>query len=365
MTNVTWYYRNTAGEEIGPIVPAELMAAVKAGLIQPETQVRQRDGAWMAAHRIQALFADQPLSAPLQTAPVAQRAVAVEPVPSHDPVPSHLAASHPAASHPAASHPAASNLEVIDGAETAHFKLEILAYKKLILQNSLAQNSLAQNPLSNAAAIYYANQLGTKLKQIKITLKNGEAITESGALQYLHGNITIENKSGGMAGLGKAVLKSLVTNETIFRPRYSGTGTIYLEPTFGHYLIYPLNGEELIVDKGLYACSEGAITVGVATQKNLSAGMAGGEGWFQTKVSGRGICVFVLPVPMENVRCVELHNETLQVDGSFALMRTGNISFSVEKSTKGILGTVTSGEGLLQTFRGTGKVWLAPTLGHY
>ena len=42
-------------------------------------------------------------------------------------------------------------------------------------------------------------------------------------------------------------------------------------------------------------------------------------------------------------------------------MRTGAIEFSVEKSTKGLLGTLTSGEGLLQTFRGTGSVWLAPT----
>jgi uncharacterized protein (AIM24 family) len=33
----------------------------------------------------------------------------------------------------------------------------------------------------------------------------------------------------------------------------------------------------------------------------------------------------------------------------------------VEKSTRSLLGTLTSGEGLLQTFRGTGSVWLAPT----
>lgn len=49
------------------------------------------------------------------------------------------------------------------------------------------------------------------------------------------------------------------------------------------------------------------------------------------------------------------------MDGNFALMRTGRIDFSVEKSTRSLLGTITSGEGLLQTFRGTGSVWLAPT----
>jgi uncharacterized protein (AIM24 family) len=48
---------------------------------------------------------------------------------------------------------------------------------------------------------------------------------------------------------------------------------------------------------------------------------------------------------------------TATVNGHFALMRTGRIDFSVEKSTRSLLRTITSGEGLLQTFRGTGSVW--------
>jgi uncharacterized protein (AIM24 family) len=96
-------------------------------------------------------------------------------------------------------------------------------------------------------------------------------------------------------------------------------------------------------------------------QKNVSSALFGGEGLFQTRIRGTGICVFESPVPTDEVLRIDLKNETLQVDGNFALMRTGQIEFSVEKSTKGIIGTLTSGEGLLQTFRGTGSVWLAPT----
>ena len=36
-----------------------------------------------------------------------------------------------------------------------------------------------------------------------------------------------------------------------------------------------------------------------------------------------------------------------------------------EKSSKSWLSTSVSGEGILQTFSGTGKVWLAPTQGVY
>jgi len=54
------------------------------------------------------------------------------------------------------------------------------------------------------------------------------------------------------------------------------------------------------------------------------------------------------------------------VDGNFALLRRGDIQFSVEMSSKEIINTMASGEGLLQTFRrGTGEVWLAPTQAVY
>ena len=119
--------------------------------------------------------------------------------------------------------------------------------------------------------------------------------------------------------------------------------------------------EEVITDKGMFCCCQGTLDIGSAMQKNVSSALFGGEGLFQTRIRGTGICVFESPVPADEVMRIDLKDETLQVDGNFALMRTGRIEFSVEKSTKGIIGTLTSGEGLLQTFRGTGSVWLAPT----
>ncbi|RUS97503.1 transcriptional regulator [Dulcicalothrix desertica PCC 7102] len=249
----------------------------------------------------------------------------------------------------------ASKLEVLNCVSGERFKVEILGYKTL---------SGINDPVT-AQAIYYANQAGMQLKQIKITLQGGEAQIEAGALQYLHGNIQVENRAGGVAGLGKAMLNKLLTNESIFIPRYRGDGVIYLEPSFSHFMVYYLNNEELIADKGLFYCGEGALEVGAFMQKNVSSALLGGEGLFQTRIRGTGISIFELPVPADEVHCVHLENETLRVDGNFALMRSGRIEFTVEKSTKSILGSLASGEGLLQTFRGTGRVWLAPTQGVY
>jgi uncharacterized protein (AIM24 family) len=130
-------------------------------------------------------------------------------------------------------------------------------------------------------------------------------------------------------------------------------------------MLLALSNEEAIIDKGLFYASEGSIEVGVAMQKNISSAMLGGEGLFQTKISGTGWAVMSIPVPASEVVRYTLNNEKLSVDGTIALLRKGNIEYRVEKSNKSLLGSAISGEGLLQTFTGTGEVWLAPTQSFY
>ncbi len=246
-------------------------------------------------------------------------------------------------------------ISVIDSVEGKNLKIEIIQYNKM----------LGSDSTSTSTELFYRESTGLKLKQVRIFLNNGQVMTEAGALHFMKGNITIENKSGGIGGLASKMVSSMLTRETAFKPIYSGKGEIYLEPTFGHYLLLGLDNEEIIVDKGMFHCCETSIEVSAAMQKNISSGLAGGEGWFQTKLKGSGLCILTSPVPESELIKYTLNNEKLQVDGNFALIRMGNIEFSVEKSTKSLFGTLTSGEGLLQTFKGTGEVWLAPTLAAY
>lgn len=232
--------------------------------------------------------------------------------------------------------------EVIDRAEGSNVRIEVLQYRSL-----------------EHSGFFYEQRSGVRLKQVRITLNEGKIITEAGALHFLKGHITAENKIG--KGFMQRMASSMLTDESFARPEYSGTGEVYLEPSFQHFLILEIDNDEVIVDKGLFYCCEPSIEVGVYRQSNISAALKGGEGWFQTKLSGSGIAVLKTPVPAEEIIQLELNNERLQVDGNFALLRTGNIEFTVERSAKTFLGTVTSGEGMLQTFTGTGQVWLAPT----
>lgn len=247
------------------------------------------------------------------------------------------------------------NFKIIDELEGRNNFYQIIEYKNL---------SGGKNEMS-AVMLSFIKDANITLKQVRISLENSSIKMESGALHYSIGNIQMENSNGGVMGFGKKLLGGALTGETAFKPTYKGTGNIYLEPSLGHFALLELQNEEIVVDKGLFYACDSNIEVTPIMQKNVSSALLGGEGLFQTKIKGSGIVVLEIPVPQQEILKYQLNNEELKVDGNFALLRTSGVDFTVEKSTKSLIGTVTSGEGLLNVFRGTGEVWLAPTQSIY
>ena len=238
---------------------------------------------------------------------------------------------------------------------TGESRFQILEYENL---------DGASDP-ETAFGLNIIRQSGIKLKQVRIILEDSSVKLQPNSLSYMKGDIDIKSKSGGLIGFGKKIINSKLTGETAFKPTYSGNGEIFLEPSFGHFALIELEDDEIIIsDNMFYACEEG-VEVSAAMQKNISASFLGNEGLYQTRLDGNGIVALKVPVPESEIfKCV-LINDTLKVDGNFAILRTGNIEFSVEKSSKSIVGTMVSGEGLVNVYRGTGEVWLTPTKNVY
>lgn len=245
------------------------------------------------------------------------------------------------------------NIRCIDKLENERILVETMERTKLIGARSG----------HGAERIFFLDKAGVTSKNVKITLKKGAVKLESGALYFMKGNISVETQA--TKGFLKNLGSSLLSGEKMFKPIYSGNGEIWLEPSFGHFMLIELDNDEIIVDKGMFYACESDMEVSAVFQKNVSSAMFGGEGFFQTKISGSGIVILSCPVPMDEVMVYHIENEEIKVDGNFAILRRGNIDFSVEMITKGVIGTLASGEGLLQTFRGTGEVWLAPTQAIY
>lgn len=215
-----------------------------------------------------------------------------------------------------------------------------------------------------AEKIFLVNQANVHAKMIRVTLSKHELLIEPGALYFMKGHLQLESSVQG--GIAQGLMRKFMSGESLFQSKIKGTGEVYLEPTFGHYLLFNIEDDALIFDKGVFCCASAGISVSAKMQQNISSSLFGGEGLFQTQVKGTGIVVLNSPVPESELIVYELAaGEKLSVDGNFAFVRTAGVSFQAEKSGKSLFQSVTSGEALLQTFTGPGIVWLAPTQGIY
>lgn len=247
------------------------------------------------------------------------------------------------------------NIKIIDELENDSIKVEVLEYETL---KGLTNIHSAQD-------MYYMSKQNIRARQVAVYIKNSSVTVEPGAMSYFQGNL--EMVSGVTAGnMFGRMLSGAVTGEGMAQPEYKGTGSLVLEPSFNHFFLMELDaGEEAIVDKGMFYCAQGSVKVKPIMQKNVSSAVLGGEGLFQISMTGPGIVVMESHVPFEEINVIEMQSDTLKVDGNFAVLRTGNLDFTVERSAKSLIGSAVSGEGLVNVYRGTGTVWLAPTIKVY
>ncbi len=245
------------------------------------------------------------------------------------------------------------NFTVIESEQVTGAVFDVVRYEKL----------LGSDNLNVAEKIFFANQASIHLKMVRVTLTNSEMLLEPSALYFMKGHLQLESTTGGIA---KGLMRKFLTGETLFQSRIKGSGEVFLEPSFGHYLLFNIENDGLIFDKNSFYCASSGIDVSAKLQSNISSALFGGEGFFQTQAKGTGIVILVSPVPVAELIVYELAaGEKLSVDGNFAFVRTSSVTFQAETSSKTLFQSVTSGELLLQTFTGPGMVWLAPTQGVY
>ena len=215
---------------------------------------------------------------------------------------------------------------------------------------------------SESLLAYYCNEMNVRKRQVICDLKEANITLQAGAMQWTVGNVNATTGVKGVGDLFGKALRGSVTGESAIKPEYTGDGTLVLEPTYKHILLVDLddwNGS-IVLDDGLFLACDASLKHKAVPRSNLSSAIAGNEGLFNLGIVGHGILCLESPCPREELVEIELKNDVLKVDGNMAIAWSGSLEFTVERSGKTLIGSAASGEGLVNVYRGIGRVLLAP-----
>lgn len=229
--------------------------------------------------------------------------------------------------------------------------MSVLEYQKDVSVNA-----------ATAQTAFFMSQMGLHKKQLICTLNGGGVVLQAGAMQITTGNVNIATNVQGAGDLFKKMVGAKVTGETAIKPRYAGTGTVLCEPTYKYIILQDLsdwNGAMTIED-GLFLACDDTVNMKVVARTNLSSAALGGEGLFNTSLQGSGVVALESVVPQEELLVYELDNDCIKIDGNMAIAWSTSLQFTVESSTKSLIGSAASGEGLVNVYRGTGRILVAP-----
>lgn len=214
----------------------------------------------------------------------------------------------------------------------------------------------------NAETAYFCNAMNVRKRQVICDISKANVTVQAGAMQWMVGNVHATTGLKGVGDLfGKAV-RGKVTGESAIKPEYTGDGIMVLEPTYKHLLLLDLadwNGS-IVLDDGLFLACDSKLKHKAVMRSNLSSAVAGNEGLFNLGIVGNGVVCLESQCPKEELVEIHLQDDVLKVDGNMAVAWSGSLDFTVERSGKSLIGSAASGEGLVNVYRGTGKVLLAP-----
>jgi len=225
------------------------------------------------------------------------------------------------------------------------------------------QRDLSVMP-EDAMKAYFASKMNIRRRQLICNIDESDVTIQAGAMQWMVGDVRATTGIKGVGDLFGKALRSSVTKESAIKPEYTGSGTLVLEPTYKHIILLNVadwNGS-VVLDDGLFMACESSLKHKAVMRSNLSSAAAGNEGLFNLGVQGSGVLCLESPCPKEELTEIVLEDDVLKVDGNFAIAWSGSLDFTVERSGKSLIGSAASKEGLVNVFRGTGRVLLAPVV---
>lgn len=212
---------------------------------------------------------------------------------------------------------------------------------------------------------------GNEMQYVEVELDPGEAaVGEAGAMMYMQDGIQMDTifgdgsqQSGGFFGKLMGAGKRLLTGESLFTTVFHNEGQGKLRVAFaapypGKIIAVNLAelGGTLLCQKDAFLCAAKGVSLGIAFQKKLGAGLFGGEGFILQKLDGDGMAFVHAGGTLMQKDLAP--GEVLRVDTGCVVAFTPSVDFDIQFVGK-IKSALFGGEGLFfATLRGPGRIWL-------
>lgn len=213
--------------------------------------------------------------------------------------------------------------------------------------------------------------VGEEMQFVEIALDPGEAcIAEAGAFMYMDPGIEMNTifgdgsaSGGGFMGSLLSAGKRVLTGESLFMTIFgNGAGSrrrvAFASPYPGRIvpLDLPSHGNTILCQKDAFLCAAKGVSVGIAFQRRLGAGLFGGEGFILQKLEGDGLAfVHAGGTVVERELAA---GETLRLDTGCLVAFERQVDYDIQR-VSGIRTALFGGEGLFFAgLTGPGKVWI-------
>ena len=212
---------------------------------------------------------------------------------------------------------------------------------------------------------------GDDMQYVEIELDPGEAaIGEAGSMMMMQDGVEMDTvfgdgsaQQGGFFGKLLGAGKRLVTGESLFTTVFHNEARVkrriaFAAPYPGKIIAVKLSdvGGTLICQKDSFLCGARGVSLGIAFQRRLGAGLFGGEGFIMQKLDGDGL-VFVHAGGTLLTRDLQ-PGERVRVDTGCVVAFQPSVDFDIQYVGK-LKSALFSGEGLFfATLTGPGRIWL-------
>lgn len=202
---------------------------------------------------------------------------------------------------------------------------------------------------------------------LHVNLQRGEKIyCESNAMVMMESNLEIGGKLRG--GFFQSFIRKFTTGESLFQQEITasnGEGDCLLSPELdGDMQILEVGARQYILSDGAFVAATEQTEIKAKVQTNIGGALFGGTGGFVVmETAGHGqVCVSGCGTLME----IEVTpGNGITVDNGHVVAWDSTLQYNIgmpESKSRGLMGnlinSVTSGEGLVIKFQGSGKVIL-------